>query len=30
MNVSLPFEGHNVVYQCKSPAQSNSVCVSMK
>ena len=26
MNVSLPFEGHNVAYQCKSLDQSNIVC----
>ena len=26
MNVSLPFEGHNVAYQCKGLDQSNSVC----
>ena len=26
MNVSLPFEGHNVAYQCKSLDQSNTVC----
>ena len=26
MNVSLPFEGHNVAYQCKGIDQSNSVC----
>ena len=26
MNVSLPFEGHNVVYQCYSLDQSNIVC----
>ena len=23
----LPFEGHNVAYQCKGLDQSNSVCV---
>ena len=28
MNVSLPFEGHNVAYQCKGLDQSN--IVSMK
>ena len=26
MNVSLPFEGHNVAYQCKGHDQSNIVC----
>ena len=26
MNVSLPFEGHNVAYQCKDLDQSNIVC----
>ena len=26
MNVSLPFEGHNVAYQCKGLDQSNIVC----
>ena len=26
MNVSLPFEGNNVAYQCKSLDQSNIVC----
>ena len=26
MNVSLPFEGHNVVSQCKGLDQSNIVC----
>ena len=26
MNVSLPFEGHNVGYQCKGLDQSNIVC----
>ena len=26
MNVSLPFEGHNVAYQCKCLNQSNIVC----
>ena len=26
MNVSLPFEGHNVAYQCKGLNQSNIVC----
>jgi len=26
MNVSLPFEGHNVAYQCKGFDQSNIVC----
>ena len=25
-NVSLPFEGHNVAYQCKGLDQSNIVC----
>ena len=25
MNVSLPFEGHNVAYQCKGLDQSNIV-----
>ena len=27
MNVSLPFEGHNVAYHCKSLDQRNIVCV---
>ena len=26
MNVSLPFEGHNVAYQCKGLDLSNIVC----
>ena len=26
MNVSLPFEGHNVAYQSKGLDQSNIVC----
>jgi len=26
MNISLPFEGHNVPYQCKGLDQSNIVC----
>ena len=26
MNVPLPFEGHNVAYQCKGIDQSNIVC----
>ena len=26
INVSLPFEGHNVAYQCKGLNQSNIVC----
>jgi len=26
MNVSLPFEGHNVAYQCKSLDQSTNEC----
>ena len=26
MNISLPFEGHNVVYQFKGHDQSNIVC----
>jgi len=26
MNISLPFEGHHVVYQCKGLSQSNIVC----
>ena len=26
MNFSLPFEGHNMAYQCKGIDQSNSVC----
>jgi len=26
MNVSLPFEGHNMAYQCKGLDQSNFVC----
>jgi len=26
MNVFLPFESHNVAYQCKGLDQSNSVC----
>ena len=26
MNVSLPFESHNVAYQCKCLDQSNIVC----
>ena len=26
MNVSLPFKGHNVTYQCKGLDQSNIVC----
>jgi len=26
INVSLPFEGHNVAYQCKGIDQSNTVC----
>ena len=26
MNVCLPFEGHNVAYQCNGFGQSNSVC----
>ena len=26
MNVSLPFKGHNVAYQCKGLDQSNIVC----
>ena len=26
MNVSLPFEGDNVAYQCKGLEQSNIVC----
>jgi len=26
MTVSLPFEGHNVTYQCKGLDQSNIVC----
>ena len=26
MNVSLPFEGHKVAYQCKGLDQSNIVC----
>ena len=26
MNVSLPFEDHNVAYQCKGLNQSNIVC----
>ena len=26
MNVSLPFEGHNVAYHCKGLYQSNIVC----
>ena len=26
MNVSLPFEGHNVAYQCKGLDQRNIVC----
>ena len=26
MNVSLPFEGHHVVYQCECLSQSNIVC----
>jgi len=27
MNVSLPFEDHNLAYQCKHLDQSNIVCV---
>ena len=26
MNVFLPFEGHNVAYQCKGLDHSNNVC----
>ena len=26
MNVSLPFEGHNVTYKCKGLNQSNIEC----
>ena len=26
MNVSLPFEGHNVAYQCEGLDHSNIVC----
>jgi len=26
LNVSLPFESHNVAYQCKGIDQSNIVC----
>ena len=26
INVSLPFEGHNMAYQCKGLDQSNFVC----
>ena len=26
MNVSLPFEGHNVAYQCEGLDLSNNVC----
>ena len=26
MNVSLPFEGHNVAYQCEHLDQRNIVC----
>ena len=26
MNVSIPFEGHTVKYQCKGLDQSNFVC----
>ena len=26
MNISLPFEGHNVAYQCKGLDLSNIVC----
>ena len=26
MNVSIPFEGHTVAYQCKGLDQSNFVC----
>ena len=26
MNVSIPFEGQNVAYQCKGLGQSNIVC----
>jgi len=26
MKVFLPFEGHNMTYQCKGINQSNSVC----
>ena len=29
MNVSLPFEGDNVAYQCKGLEQSNIVCESL-
>jgi len=27
---TLPFEGHNVAYECKGLDQKNIVCMSMK